>query len=94
MVIFQSYAIVIVCLFDGLYRHFEQYFNYIMAALEDPKKKPQHILFAQICKKDRTQDKQTYEVFSYIQYVTLFDRACMHMNISYINMCKLKKNRE
>jgi hypothetical protein len=26
--------------------------------------------------------------------LTLFDRACMHMNISYINMCKLKKNRE
>jgi hypothetical protein len=41
MVIFQSYAIVIVCLFDGLYRHFEQYFNYIMATPEDPKKKPQ-----------------------------------------------------
>ena len=41
MVIFQSYAIVIVCLFDGVYRHFEQYFNFIVAALEDPKKKPQ-----------------------------------------------------
>jgi hypothetical protein len=48
-----------------------------------------------MCKKDKTQVKQTYEVFSYIQYVTtLFDRACMHRNISYINTCKLKKNRE
>ena len=46
-------------------------------------------------KKDNTQEKQTYEVFSYIQYVTtLFDRACMYINISYINMCKLNKNRE
>ena len=26
-----------------------------------------HILFAQMCKKDKTQVKQTYEVFSYIQ---------------------------
>jgi hypothetical protein len=26
-----------------------------------------HILIAQICKKDKTQVKQTYEVFSYIQ---------------------------
>ena len=46
-------------------------------------------------KKDKTQVKQTYEVLSYIQYVTtLFNRACMFMNISYINMCKLYKNRE
>ena len=48
-----------------------------------------------MCKKDKTQVKQTYEVFSYIQQVTtLFDRACKHMYISYINMCKLKKNTE
>jgi len=26
-----------------------------------------HILFAQMCKKGKTQDKQTYEVFSFIQ---------------------------
>ena len=45
-----------------------------------------------MCKKDKTQVKQTYEVFSYIQY--LFDRACMYINISYINMCRLNKNRE
>ena len=48
-----------------------------------------------MCKKNKTQDKQTDEVFSYIQQVTkLFDRACIHMNISYIDMCKLNKNRE
>ncbi len=47
-----------------------------------------------MCKKDKTQVKQTYEVFSYIQYITtLFDRACMYINISYINMCRLNKNR-
>jgi len=41
-----------------------------------------------MCKKDKTQVKQTYEVFSYTQEVTtLFDRACMYINISYINMC-------
>ena len=46
-----------------------------------------------MCKKDKTQVKQTYEVFSYIQYITtLFDRACMYINISYINMCRLNKN--
>jgi hypothetical protein len=28
------------------------------------------------------------------EVTTLLDRACMHMNISYINMCKLNKNRE
>ena len=49
---------------------------------------------AQMCKKDKTQvSKQSYEVFSYVQSVTtLFDRACMYMNISYIYtfcMCKL-----
>ena len=27
----------------------------------------EHILFAQMCKKDKTQAKQTYEVFSYLQ---------------------------
>jgi len=30
-----------------------------------------HILFAQMCEKDKTQVKQTYEVFSYVQEVTL-----------------------
>ena len=34
--------------------------NYIMDQFK-------HILFAQMCKKDKTQVKQTYEVFSYIQ---------------------------
>ena len=38
-----------------------------------------------MCKKDKTQVKRTYEVFSYIQWAkALFDRACMYMNISYI----------
>ena len=48
-----------------------------------------------MCKKNKTHVKQTYEVFSYIQQGTkLVDSACIHMNISYINMCKLNKNRE
>ena len=48
-----------------------------------------------MCKKNKTQVKQTYVVFSYIQQVTtLFNRASIHMTISYINMCKLNKNRE
>ena len=72
-----------------------------------------------MCKKDKTQVKQTYEIFSYIILIdwlvfyanfcnisaiyrgvntyihtTLFDGAWMAMNISYINMCTLKKNRE
>ena len=48
-----------------------------------------------MCKKDKTQVKQTDEVFSYIQQATtLFDRACMYINISYINMCRLNKKRE
>ena len=37
-----------------------------------------HILFTQMCKKERTQAKQHYEVFSYIQKdTTLFDGACI-----------------
>ena len=48
-----------------------------------------------MCKKDKTQVQQTYEVFSYIPYATtLFDRTCLYMNISYINICTLNKNRK
>ena len=48
-----------------------------------------------MCKKDKTQVKQTDEVFSYIQQATtLFDRACMYINSSYIKMCRLNKKRE
>ena len=40
-----------------------------------------------MCKRDKKQVTQTYG-----RYVTtLFDRACMYMNISFINMCKLKR---
>jgi len=57
------------------------------------KRQFKHIIFTQVCKKDKTQAKQHYEVFSYIQKdTTLFDGACIQMNISYINMCKLNKS--
>jgi hypothetical protein len=37
-----------------------------------------------MCQKDKTQVKQTYEVFSYIQEATtLFDWECMYMKIEY-----------
>ena len=56
------------------------------------KRQFKHILFTQMCKKDKTQANQHYEVFFYIQKdTTLFDGACMQMNISYINMWTLNK---
>lgn len=52
-----------------------------------------HIIFAQVRKKEKTQVKETYEIFSYIQWVTtLLDRSCIYMNISYISICKLNKS--
>jgi hypothetical protein len=39
-------------------------------------------------------NEQNEIIFKHVFDTTLFDRACMHMNISNINMCKLKKNRE
>ena len=57
------------------------------------KRQFRHILFTQMCKKDKTNAKQHYEVSSYMQKdTTLFDGACMHMTVSHINMCKLSKN--
>jgi len=46
-----------------------------------------------MCKTDKTQVQQTYEVFSCVPCATtLFDRTCLYMNISYINICILNKN--
>lgn len=40
---------------------------------------------------DKTQVKQTYEVFSYIQYVTtLFDRACSNIIMYNIDIVTVK----